>query len=68
MARSADTFAAAVSLFEAAAAEGRVELALSEARVAKLRAVAELERSGRDADAKALLVEVKAEQEAQHAS
>lgn len=45
-----------------------MELALSEARVAKLRAVAELERSGRDADAKALLVEVKAEQEAQHAS
>lgn len=61
--RSSETFAAAVSLFEAAAAESRVESALSEARVAKLRAVAELERAGRYEEARQILDEVSAEQE-----
>ena len=60
--RSSETFAAAVSLFEAAAAESRVESALSQARVAKLRAVAELERAGRLDEAQVLLAEVRAEQ------
>lgn len=62
MARSSETFAAAVSLFEAAAAESRVELAMSEARVAKLRASAELERAGRDDEAREILEEVRVEQ------
>lgn len=64
MSRSSETFAAAVSLFEAAASEARVESALSESRVARLRAVAELERAGRDEEARVLLAEVRAEQEA----
>ena len=56
-------FDAAMGMAEAAAAQGRVELALSEARVAKLRAAAELERAGRMEEAETLLAEVRAEQE-----
>ncbi len=62
MSRASDTFAAAVSLFEAAAAESRVEHALSESRVARLRAAAELERAGRLDEAAVLLAEVRREQ------
>ena len=51
-----------MGLAEAAAAQGRVERALSEARVAKLRAAAELERAGRLEEAEALIAEVRAEQ------
>lgn len=58
------TYDAGMALLEAAAVERRVEANLSEARVAKLKAVAELERAGRMDDARKLLDEVRAEQEA----
>ena len=64
MSRSAATFQAGLELLEAAMLEGRVERQLSEARVAKLKAAAELERAGRFDDARALIEAVRAEQEA----
>lgn len=63
MTDSRATFNAAMELFEVARSESRVELALSESRVAKLKAAAELERAGRQAEADALIAEVRAEQE-----
>jgi hypothetical protein len=63
MSRATDTYAAALSLFESAAAESRVELALSESRVARLRAAAELERAGRVDEARELVDAVRAEQQ-----
>lgn len=62
MTDSAATFRAALALFEAARSESRVELALSEARVAKLKAAAELERAGRLEEARVIVDEVRAEQ------
>lgn len=43
--------------------ESRVERSMSEARVAKLKAVAELERAGRYDEAQVILAEVNAEQQ-----
>ena len=65
MSRSTSMFGAAVELFEAAAVEGRIERLRSESRVARLKAVAELERAGRDEEARELLAEVTREQEAE---
>lgn len=59
---SSATFRAALELFEAALLEARVERELAAARVAKLKAAAELERAGRVDEARAILDEVKAEQ------
>ena len=64
MTDSTATFAAALELFEAAMLEARVERNLAEARIAKLRAAAELERSGRVDEAHELLEAVRAEQRA----
>jgi hypothetical protein len=61
--RATNTFAAAISLFEAAQSESRVEQALSESRVARLRAAAELERAGKLDEARVLIEQVRAEQE-----
>jgi hypothetical protein len=61
---SAETFQAAAALFEAALVESKVERYLSEARVAKLKAAAALEQSGRHEEAAALIAAVRAEQEA----
>jgi hypothetical protein len=61
MTDSSATFRAALELFEAAMIEARVESSLAEARVAKLRAAAELERAGRMDEALALINEVRAE-------
>ena len=52
-----------MGMAEAAAAQSRVEIALSESRLAKLRAAAELEAAGRMEEAGVLLAEVRAEQE-----
>jgi hypothetical protein len=60
---STATFAAALELFEAAMIEARVERSMAEARVAKLRAAAELERAGRYDEANTIIAEVRAEQE-----
>jgi hypothetical protein len=54
---------AAFAAFEAAAAQGRVELAASEARLARLKHAAELERQGRHEEAAPIIAAVKAEQE-----
>jgi 2-oxo-4-hydroxy-4-carboxy--5-ureidoimidazoline (OHCU) decarboxylase len=62
MPNSDATFQAALELMQAAMLEARVELALSEARVAKLKAVAELERAGRTDEARVILDEVRTEQ------
>jgi hypothetical protein len=52
----------AFAAFDAAAAQSRVELAEVEARVAKLRLAAELERQGRQKEADRVLAEVEREQ------
>lgn len=59
---SSATFRAALELFEAALLEARVERTLAEARVAKLRAAAALERAGRMDEARMIIDEVRAEQ------
>jgi hypothetical protein len=61
---SRELYDAALALHEAARLQGRAELALAEARVARLKAVAELERAGRNDEAARLLTEVEAEQQA----
>ena len=61
--RQQGLFDAAMGMAEAAAAQSRVEIALSESRLAKLRAAAELEAAGRMEEAGKLLAEVRAEQE-----
>jgi hypothetical protein len=60
---SSRTFAAGFALLEAAMVEARVEHALSMARVAKLQAAAVLEQAGRMEEARAILADVRAEQE-----
>jgi hypothetical protein len=64
MSKSTSLFAAATDMFEAAAIESRIEGLRSESRVARLKAVAELERAGRMEEAQDLLDEVKREQKA----
>ena len=61
---SAATFRAGLELLEAAMLESRVEHLLSDARIAKLKAAAELERAGRPDEAAEILASVRAEQEA----
>lgn len=63
MSKSTALFGAAVDMFQAAAIESRVESLRSESRVARLKAVAELERAGRMEEARDLLDEVRKEQE-----
>jgi hypothetical protein len=58
----AELWEAAFALAEVARKAGRAELALSEVRVAKLRAAAELERAGHQEEAGRLVAEVRAEQ------
>lgn len=62
MTDSAATFRAAIELAEAAMLEARVERTLSEARVAKLKAAAELERAGRMDEAARIVADVRVEQ------
>jgi multidrug efflux pump subunit AcrA (membrane-fusion protein) len=59
---SSATFRTALELFEAALLEARVERQLAEARVAKFKAAAELERAGRHDEARTLIDEVRREQ------
>jgi hypothetical protein len=68
MTTSRELFDAALALHESARSQSRAELALSEARVARLKAVAELERAGRLDDAARLLAEVQAEQQAERST
>lgn len=60
---SVEMFDQAAALFERALAKSRAETALSEARVAKLKAAAELERIGDLEESRRLIAEVRAEQE-----
>ena len=65
MTRSSGMFAAASEMFQAALHESRVETAVSESRVARLKAAAELERAGERERAAELIAQVRAEQEAE---
>ena len=64
MSRASTLWASALAATEAAQAEFRVELAQSEARVARLKYVAELERVGRRDEAATELAAIRAEQDA----
>jgi hypothetical protein len=59
---SAATFRAAHELFAAATKEATVERLLSESRIAKLKAAAELERQGKMDEALVLIKQVEREQ------
>jgi hypothetical protein len=56
-------FDAAFAGMEAARAQSRVEIAASDARVARLKHAAELERIGRHEEAEPIIAAVRAEQE-----
>lgn len=62
MTDSSATFEAAMALFEAALVEARIERSLSEVRIAKLKAAAELERAGRMDEAASILADLRKEQ------
>jgi len=62
--RSSEMFATATAAFKSAMAEIRVELAQSEARVARLKYATELEAVGRMDEAASVLAEIRAEQQA----
>lgn len=55
-------FDEATSLFEAALAQSRVERAASEARIARLRHAAELEKQGRYEEARPIIEAIRSEQ------
>lgn len=60
---AADLYEIAFAQLDAARAQSRVEMAESEARVAKLKLAAELERNGRQKEADRLLAEVTRDQQ-----